>query len=76
MYFYHFATRPSFYDNKILSLKRSLPVTKADHYDDFVFFFGFPFLSGVAEKGLTFTEEEKVQSKNMMRMLASFAETG
>lgn len=75
MYFYEFATQPSIYKNKKL-FPRPHEHSRADHADDTMFFFGFPFLKGIDKSGLKFTKQEKNLSRTMMKMLAEFARKG
>ncbi|XP_004583974.2 cocaine esterase-like isoform X3 [Ochotona princeps] len=66
VYLYEFQQRPSFLKDK------KPPHVKADHGDEIAFVFGLPFVSS----GVTFTEEEKLLSKRMMKYWANFARTG
>ena len=75
VYFYQFSKKLSYYD-KTKFIQRSKEVDRADHGDDQPLFFGFPFLPEIVKNGLTFTEEEKLLSRYMMKMLATFAKTG
>ena len=76
VYFYHFAIKPDFYKSEMLSFKRQVDTTRADHADDQPFYFGFPFLPELEKKGLKFSENEKLLSKSLMKALATFAKTG
>lgn len=72
---YKFAPRPSFYQNTQL-FPRPFNYGRADHTDGVVFMFGFPFLPGLEQKGMSFTDSEKQLSRKLMKVLASFAKTG
>ncbi|XP_075138296.1 fatty acyl-CoA hydrolase precursor, medium chain-like [Leptodactylus fuscus] len=69
-YFYEFQHRPSMF-------KDSKPdFVKADHGDELIFLIGGPFLTGdVLFKG-SFTDEEEILSKVLMKYWANFARTG
>ena len=75
---YNFAHQPSFYDNEQLRklIQRPHNFNRADHSDDIAFFLGFPFLPGLSDHGVTFTDEEKQLSQRLMHTIVTFAQTG
>ncbi|XP_069801980.1 fatty acyl-CoA hydrolase precursor, medium chain-like [Dendropsophus ebraccatus] len=69
-YFYEFQHRPSLF-------KDSKPdFVKSDHGDHLCFVMGGPFLEDDFKFKETFTEEEKILSKTVMKYWANFARTG
>uniref|UniRef100_H2ZBU5 Carboxylesterase type B domain-containing protein n=1 Tax=Ciona savignyi TaxID=51511 RepID=H2ZBU5_CIOSA len=73
VYLYEFAAQPSL--TRVLN-PRPYDFKRADHCDDLLFFLGFPFLPHLQERGLTFTLQERELSRKLMKILATFAETG
>ncbi|KAM3918377.1 fatty acyl-CoA hydrolase precursor, medium chain-like [Leptodactylus fuscus] len=69
-YFYEFQHRPSMF-------KDSKPdFVKADHGDELFFLIGGPFLTGDVLFTGSFTDEEEILSKVLMKYWANFARTG
>uniref|UniRef100_F6UTQ2 Carboxylic ester hydrolase n=1 Tax=Ciona intestinalis TaxID=7719 RepID=F6UTQ2_CIOIN len=73
VYMYEFTKQPSL--NQGLK-PRPVDFKRADHCDDMIFFQGIPFLPGLKERGLTFTQGEKDLSRKLMNLLANFARNG
>ncbi|XP_078524661.1 fatty acyl-CoA hydrolase precursor, medium chain-like [Lissotriton helveticus] len=70
VYFYEYQHRPSIH-------RDSKPAhVKADHGDDILPLFGFPFLEGDITIQANFTDEEKHLSRTMMNYWANFARNG
>ncbi|XP_075045384.1 fatty acyl-CoA hydrolase precursor, medium chain-like isoform X2 [Mixophyes fleayi] len=70
VFFYEFQHRPSFFHDT------KPDFIKADHGDELLYVSGTPFLTGDLIYNNTFTEEEKVLSKTMMKYWANFARYG
>ena len=77
-FLYYFKHSPLYnHDNRFGPLKAFKDsFVGADHSDENLLMFGFPFMDEYLKEGFYFSNEEKILSKKMMKYFTNFAKYG